>query len=121
MEEVRQRGWCRSFGINGRELEFLRRCVESDRFDTLLVFQRFDLLEQSALPLFREARAHDMGVVLGSPLRLGLFGSARRTVCSPAATTATAGRSPRSNPSSPASPAVPPAARPRASPSPRRR
>ena len=77
MEEVRQRGWCRSFGINGRDLEFLRRCVESDRFDTLLVFQRFDLLEQSALPLFREARAHDMGVVLGSPLRLGLFGSAR--------------------------------------------
>ena len=77
MEEVRQRGWCRCFGINGRELEFLRRCVESDRFDTLLVFQRFDLLEQSALPLFREARAHDMGVVLGSPLRLGLFGSAR--------------------------------------------
>jgi aryl-alcohol dehydrogenase-like predicted oxidoreductase len=41
------------------------------------VFQRFDLLEQSARPLLREARAHDMGVILGSPLRLGLFGSAR--------------------------------------------
>ena len=77
MREVRDRGWCRFFGINGRDVEFLRRCVESDQFDTLLVFQRFDLLEQSALPLFAEARAHDMGVILGSPLRLGLFGSAR--------------------------------------------
>lgn len=77
LREVRDRGWCHSIGINGRDLEFLRRCVETDAFDTLLVFQRFDLLEQSAVPLFREARAHDMGVIVGSPLRLGLFGSAR--------------------------------------------
>jgi len=77
LQEARERGWCRFLGINGRDLGFLRRCVETDQFDTLLVFQRFDLLEQSALPLLREARAHDMGVILGSPLRLGLFGSAR--------------------------------------------
>jgi aryl-alcohol dehydrogenase-like predicted oxidoreductase len=45
-----------------------------------MVFQRFDLLEQSALPLVEEAQAHDMGVILGSPLRLGVFGSAREEV-----------------------------------------
>lgn len=77
MREARERGWCRFLGINGRHLDFLRRGVETDAFDTLLVFQRFDLMEQSALPLLKEARAHDMGVILGSPLRLGLFGSAR--------------------------------------------
>ena len=82
MRDVRDRGWCRFFGINGRHLTFLRRCLDTDAFDTLLVFQRFDLLEQSALPLFREARAHDMGVILGSPLRLGLFGSARNELMS---------------------------------------
>ena len=77
MREARERGWCRFLGINGRHLDFLRRCVETDAFDTLLVFQRFDLMEQSALPLLKEAHAHDMGVILGSPLRLGLFGSSR--------------------------------------------
>lgn len=77
LREARARGLVRFLGITGRDLEFLRRCVESDAFDTMIVFQRFDLLEQSALRLFREARAHDMGVILGSPLRLGLFGSAR--------------------------------------------
>jgi aryl-alcohol dehydrogenase-like predicted oxidoreductase len=80
LREARERGWCRFLGITGRDLEFLRRCVDADAFDTLLVFTRFDLLNQSALPLLKEARAHDMGVILGSPLRLGLFGSARDEV-----------------------------------------
>ncbi len=77
LREVRERGWCRHFGINGRDLTFLRECVLSDQFDTLLVFQRFDLFEQSALELFQEAHSRDMGIIVGSPLRLGLFGSAR--------------------------------------------
>ena len=77
LRDARERGLVRWLGITGRDLDFLRRCVETDAFDTLIVFQRFDLLEQSTLPLVREARAHDMGIILGSPLRLGLFGSAR--------------------------------------------
>jgi aryl-alcohol dehydrogenase-like predicted oxidoreductase len=77
LREVRERGWCRHFGINGRDLTFLRECVLSNQFDTLLVFQRFDLFEQSALELFQEAHSRDMGIIVGSPLRLGLFGSAR--------------------------------------------
>ena len=77
MREARERGLVRFLGITGRNLDFLKTCVESDAFDTMIVFQRFDLLEQSALPLFRAARDHDVGVILGSPLRLGLFGSAR--------------------------------------------
>ena len=77
MEELRQRGWCRYLGITGRDVEFLRRCLETDAFDTMLVFQRYDLLDQSAAPLLADARAHDVGVILGSPLKMGLFGSAR--------------------------------------------
>jgi L-galactose dehydrogenase len=77
LREARERGWCRFLGITGRDLAFLRRCVDADAFDILLTFQRFDLLEQSGRQLMAEAAAHDMGVILGSPLRLGLFGSAR--------------------------------------------
>lgn len=77
MREAQERGWCRFLGTTGRDVDFLRRCVETDLFDTLLVFLRYDLLDQSALPLLREAHSHDMGVILASPLRLGLFGSAR--------------------------------------------
>jgi D-threo-aldose 1-dehydrogenase len=77
MRDARERGLVRFLGITGRNLDFLQRCVESDAFDTMIVFQRFDLLEQSALRLFRAAKDRDVGVILGSPLRLGLFGSAR--------------------------------------------
>ena len=80
LREARESGLCRFLGITGRNLEFLTQCVESDAFDTMIVFQRFDLLEQSAWPLFQAAKAHDVGVILGSPLRLGLFGSARGEV-----------------------------------------
>ena len=61
----------------GRTWTSSRRCVESDAFDVLLLHDRFDLLEQSGGPLLREAAAHGMGVLLGSPLRVGLFGARR--------------------------------------------
>jgi len=77
MRELRERGQCRYLGITGRDVEFLRRCLDTDAFDTMLVFQRYDLLDQSAAPLLAEARAQDVGVILGSPLKMGLFGSAR--------------------------------------------
>lgn len=77
MIEARERGWCRFLGITGRDIDFLRRCIETDVFDTLLVFMRYDLLDQSASELFDEAHARDMGVIQASPLRMGLFGSAR--------------------------------------------
>jgi D-threo-aldose 1-dehydrogenase len=77
LREARDRGLCRALGITGQNLDFLRRCVESDAFDVLLLHDRYDLLEQSGGPLLREAAAHDMGVLLGSPLRVGLFGARR--------------------------------------------
>lgn len=77
MIEARERGWCRYLGTTGRDVEFLLRCVETDVFDTMLVFWVYDLLNQSAAALLKEAKAHDMGILLGSPLRMGLFGSAR--------------------------------------------
>lgn len=77
MREAKERGWCRFLGTTGNDVEFLRRCVETDVFDTVLVFFRYDLLEQSALPLLQEAKDHDMGIILASPLRMGLFGAAR--------------------------------------------
>jgi D-threo-aldose 1-dehydrogenase len=77
LREARERGLCRALGITGQNLDFLRRCVDSDAFDVLLLHDRFDLLEQTGAPLLQEARARDMGVLLGSPLRVGLFGARR--------------------------------------------
>jgi aryl-alcohol dehydrogenase-like predicted oxidoreductase len=77
MKEAQERGWCRWLGTTGRDVEFLRRCVETDVFDTLLVFLRYDLMDVTATTLLQEAKSHDMGVFLASPLRMGLFGSAR--------------------------------------------
>ncbi len=77
MREARERGLCRFLGTTGRNVDFLRRCIEMDVFDTMLVFLRYDLLDQSGAALLKEARQRDVGVILGSPLRMGLFGSAR--------------------------------------------
>lgn len=77
MREARERGWCRFLGTTGRDVEFLHRCLDTNLFDTLLVFLRYDLMDQTAIPLLQQAQAQDVGVILGSPLRMGLFGSAR--------------------------------------------
>jgi L-galactose dehydrogenase len=77
MREARDRGWCRFLGTTGNDVEFLRRCVETDIFDTMLVFLRYDLMDQSAAPLIQGAYDRDIGVILASPLRMGLLGAAR--------------------------------------------
>ena len=43
----------------------------------MLVFLRYDLMDQSADSLIKEAFAQDVGVILASPLRMGLLGAAR--------------------------------------------
>lgn len=80
MREARERGWCRYFGITGMDVTFLRRCIETDLFDTALLFYCYDLLDQHGVELLAVAKAHDVGVVVGSPLRMGLFGAARDSV-----------------------------------------
>jgi len=77
MREARERGWCRFLGTTGNDVAFLRRCVETDLFDTMLVFLRYDLMDRTAEPLIKEAFARDIGIILASPLRMGLLGAAR--------------------------------------------
>lgn len=77
MREARERGWCQFLGTTGNNVEFLRRCLETEFFDTMLIFLRYDLMDQSAETLIKEAHAQDVGVILASPLRMGLFGQAR--------------------------------------------
>lgn len=77
MQEARERGWCRWFGITGREVPFLLRCVKTDLFDTLLVFLRYDLIDQTGEALLAEAASRNIGVIAASPLRMGMLGSAR--------------------------------------------
>src|SRR5262249_3857016 len=57
MREARERGWCSRFGITGNDVPFLRRCIETDEFDTVLLFLCYDLLDQSGDILLTEAKA----------------------------------------------------------------
>ncbi len=75
MREARESGWCRFVGITGRDIPFLRRCLDLGFFDTMLMFLRYDLIDQSGERLIAEAAAQDVGVMLGSPLRMGLLGA----------------------------------------------
>lgn len=80
MREARERGWCRWFGITGRDVEFLLRCVRTDQFDTVLLFLRYDLIDQTGEPILQEAQDRDIGVIAASPLRMGMLGSAREAM-----------------------------------------
>ncbi len=77
MRRAREAGLARFLGVTGRDLSFLVAAVATGHFDTVLVFQRFNALEQTAEALLAAAREHDVGVIVGSPLGMGLLGSAR--------------------------------------------
>lgn len=77
LRQAKARGLVRFLGITGRDVDFLVRCIETDLFDTALIFTRFNAVEQSAEPFFRAAAEHDVGVIVAGPLYGGLLGSAR--------------------------------------------
>lgn len=77
MQEAQKRDWVRFLGVTGTELDFLGRCLDTGAFDAVLLVLRYDLLDQSGAGLMAEAKARDIGVILASPLRMGLLGSGR--------------------------------------------
>ena len=82
MWEARERGWVRWFGITGRDVPFLLRCVRTNLFDTALMFLRYDLIDQTGEQVLVEAHDRDMGFIAASPLRMGMLGSARDAMIS---------------------------------------
>ena len=72
--KMKDEGAIRHIGLGIRSHEFHRRAIETGHIDIVLTFLDYTLLNQSAarttLPLARE---HDVGIILASPLGMGML------------------------------------------------
>lgn len=76
MKELRSQGLIQGIGITGADIDLMVQAVETGEFDSVLTYNRYDLVTQEAkLKLVSVAAEHDVAVVLGSPLHMGLLGS----------------------------------------------
>ena len=74
LQRMREEGLLRFIGLGVREHEFHRIAIETGVVDVILTFLDYTLLSQTAaeslLPL---AAKHDIGVINGSPIAMGLL------------------------------------------------
>jgi aryl-alcohol dehydrogenase-like predicted oxidoreductase len=78
LREIRDQGLAQHIGITGSDLDLLTRAVATDEFVSVITFLKYDLLVQTANErLIPTAAAHDVAVILASPLHAGLLGSKR--------------------------------------------
>ncbi len=74
LKRLKSEGIIRAIGLGVRSHDFLCQAIESGEFDVVLTHLDFNLLNQSAavrvLPL---AAKHNVGVINGSPLAMGLL------------------------------------------------
>jgi aryl-alcohol dehydrogenase-like predicted oxidoreductase len=65
----------RAIGVGVRSHDFIRLCIESGEFDVVLTFWDYNLINQSAVEgVLEPAAAHDVGVLNGAAVMLGLLG-----------------------------------------------
>ena len=73
LEQLREEGVLQAIGLGVRNHRFLRRAIESGRFDAILPSYDFHPLRDSARSLIEEAALKGMGVINGSPYNAGLL------------------------------------------------
>jgi aryl-alcohol dehydrogenase-like predicted oxidoreductase len=78
LREIRDQGLAQQIGITGSDLDLLTRAVATDEFVSVITFIKYDMLVQTANEtLIPTAAAHNVAVILASPLHAGLLGSKR--------------------------------------------
>lgn len=78
LREIRDQGLAQHIGITGSDLDLLTRAVATDEFVSVITFIKYDMLVQTANEtLIPTAAAHNVAVILASPLHAGLLGSKR--------------------------------------------
>lgn len=74
LERLKDEGVIKAIGLGQKWFHYHKLAIESDRFDVILTFNNYNLLDVSAadwlLPL---ARRYDVGVLNGSPMAHGLL------------------------------------------------
>ena len=74
LREAQKRGLCERIGITGRAIPLLAKLAETGEFDTMLVYHDYHPCSQrAAKAVIPAAAAHDMGVVVATPLAGLLF------------------------------------------------
>lgn len=74
LKKLREQGVIRAIGLGVRSHEFHRRCIETGEFDVSLTYGDYNLVNQSASEgVLEVAAAHDVGVLNGMALMLGLL------------------------------------------------
>jgi D-threo-aldose 1-dehydrogenase len=73
LEALKAQGLVGAIGLGVRTHRFLRRAVESGRFDVILTPYDYTPLRDSAGGLIAEAAARDVGVINGSPYAAGIL------------------------------------------------
>lgn len=73
LEEMKEQGTIGAIGLGVRSHRFLRRAIESERFDMILTPYDYTLLRTSARPIIELAAARDVGIANGSPYAAGLI------------------------------------------------
>jgi aryl-alcohol dehydrogenase-like predicted oxidoreductase len=72
LQRFKEEGVIGAIGLGVRSHEFLRTAIHHGAFDTILTYADFNLVRQTAREtLFADARAHGVGIILGSPLLFG--------------------------------------------------
>lgn len=71
--ELKREGIVDNIGVAGGPIELLLRFVELGVFDAVLSHNRLTLIDQSAAPLFEEARRRGMGVMNAAPYGGGML------------------------------------------------
>ena len=72
--KLKAAGVVRHIGIGARSADVHRRALETGQIDVVLTYLEYNLLTQAAgTELFPLCRAHDVGVILASPLGMGLL------------------------------------------------
>jgi aryl-alcohol dehydrogenase-like predicted oxidoreductase len=73
LEGLKAQGVVGAIGLGVRNHRYIRRAIESDRFDVFLMPYDYSLVRTSSAPLMELAVGRDRGVVNGSPYNHGLL------------------------------------------------
>jgi aryl-alcohol dehydrogenase-like predicted oxidoreductase len=73
LERLKEEGVIRAIGLGVRSHEHHRQAIRDGRFDCILTYLDYTLLDQSALSLIDEAYNAGIAVALGSPLATGFL------------------------------------------------
>lgn len=74
LKEAKKRGLCEKIGITGRAIPLLAKLADTGEFDTVLVYHDYHPCSQrAAKAVIPAAAAHNMGIVIATPLAGLLF------------------------------------------------